>query len=151
MMPTPWSGFVPSRPPRSASGSRLPSTMGRSGRMNSKASLIRCWPRPPCASATCRLVSWTARSAPRAGTSGRRVGRWRSTVSRLASPLTGSDEWLRYEGITLVTPLWRGAYAVELDTWGGAGRLRAFDLRLYGETVDQWLLPTGVVAEDVRP
>jgi len=72
-------------------------------------------------------------------------------VSRLASPLTGSDEWLRYEGITLVTPLWRGAYAVELDTWGGAGRLRAFDLRLYGETVDQWLLPTGVVAEDVRP
>jgi hypothetical protein len=72
------------------------------------------------------------------------VGRWRSTVKRLAAPLTGSDEWLRYEGITLVTALWRGAYAVELDVHGDTGRLHAFSLRLYDEAADEWLLRTGV-------
>jgi hypothetical protein len=72
------------------------------------------------------------------------VGRWRSTVSRLASPLSGSDEWLYYEGITLVHALWRGAFAVELDVSGEAGRLRAFSLRLYDETAGEWLLRTGV-------
>lgn len=72
------------------------------------------------------------------------VGRWRSKVSRLAAPLSGSDEWLHYQGITLVWPLWRGAYAGELDVSGDAGGFRAFSLRLYDETADEWLLRTGV-------
>lgn len=72
------------------------------------------------------------------------VGRWTSTVSRLAAPLSGSNEWLHYEGITVVYPLWQGAYAVELDVSGEAGRLRAFSLRLFDEKTDQWLLRTGV-------
>lgn len=62
----------------------------------------------------------------------------------LAAPLSGSGEWLQYEGSTLVWPLWRGAYAGELDVSGDAGRIRAFSLRLYDEIADVWLLRTGV-------
>lgn len=72
------------------------------------------------------------------------VGRWRSTVSRLAAPLTGTDEWLAYEGLTLVYPLWPDAYAVHLDVSGPAGRLQAFSLRLFDVASDEWLLRTGV-------
>jgi hypothetical protein len=72
------------------------------------------------------------------------VGRWTSTVSRLAVPLSGSDEWLHYRGTTIVYPLWAGAYAVELDVSGHAGRLRAFSLRMFDDSSDEWLLRTGV-------
>jgi hypothetical protein len=72
------------------------------------------------------------------------IGRWVSTVRRLAAPLSGSEEWWEYEGLTLVTPLWRGACAVELDASGPKGRLRAFSVRIFDEAAGEWLLRTGV-------
>jgi hypothetical protein len=72
------------------------------------------------------------------------VGHWNSKVRRLAAPLSGSDEWLTYEGTTGVTPLWKGAYAVELDVSGHAGHLHFFSLRFFDKAANEWVLRTGV-------
>jgi hypothetical protein len=69
-------------------------------------------------------------------------GTWRSDVRVLADPLSGSeDEWLRFEGTTVVRPLMdRRANVVELDVTGAAGRIQALNLRLFEPQADRWSL-----------
>src|SRR4051812_41407097 len=44
------------------------------------------------------------------------IGTWRTRLSRLLRPLTGSTEWVRYEGTTVVRKVWNGrANLVELE------------------------------------
>src|SRR5512134_2821548 len=60
------------------------------------------------------------------------IGTWRTRLSRLARPLTGSTSWLHYEGTTVVRKVWDGrANLVELTAEGTAGHLEALSLRLY--------------------
>ncbi len=70
------------------------------------------------------------------------LGRWRSDVRVLADPLSGSeDEWLRFEGTTVVRPLMdRRANVVEFDVRGPAGRIEALNLRLFEPQADRWSL-----------
>jgi hypothetical protein len=70
------------------------------------------------------------------------LGRWRSEVRVLADPLSGSeDEWLRFEGTTVVRPLMdRRANIVEFDVRGPAGRIEALNLRLFEPQADRWSL-----------
>jgi len=70
------------------------------------------------------------------------LGTWRSDVRVLADPLSGSeDEWLRFEGTTVVRPLMdRRANVVELDVTGAAGRIQALNLRLFEPQADRWSL-----------
>jgi hypothetical protein len=70
------------------------------------------------------------------------LGRWRSDVRVLADPLSGSeDEWLRFEGTTVVRPLMdRRANIVEFDVRGPAGRIEALNLRLFEPQADRWSL-----------
>lgn len=69
------------------------------------------------------------------------IGSWRTTLSRLAAPLTGSTTWVEYEGTTTVTPIWGGnANLVELLVDGPAGRIEALSLRLYDPATRQWSL-----------
>lgn len=66
-------------------------------------------------------------------------GSWRATVDRLADPLTGSDEWVEYEGLSVVRPVWDGqANLGELDLEGAGGRIRGLTLRLYDPAALQW-------------
>ena len=59
----------------------------------------------------------------------------------LADPLSGSEEWLRFTGTTVVRPLAdRRANVVELDVTGPAGRIEALNLRLYEPQADRWSL-----------
>ena len=69
-------------------------------------------------------------------------GTWRADVRVLADPLSGSeDEWLRFEGTTVVRPLMdRRANVVELDVTGAAGRIQALNLRLFEPQADRWSL-----------
>jgi len=69
-------------------------------------------------------------------------GTWRSDVRVLADPLSGSeDEWVRFEGTTVVRPLMdRRANVVELDVTGAAGRIQALNLRLFEPQADRWSL-----------
>jgi hypothetical protein len=68
-------------------------------------------------------------------------GAWKTHVKRRLRPLTGSQEWVEYEGTTTVTKVWNGrANLVELDVTGPAGRIEALSLRLYNPEARQWSL-----------
>jgi BNR/Asp-box repeat protein len=68
-------------------------------------------------------------------------GTWKTHLSRLQRPLTGSSGWVGYEGTTTVRKVWNGgANLVELDVEGPAGRIEGLSLRLYNPRARQWSL-----------
>jgi hypothetical protein len=69
------------------------------------------------------------------------IGTWRTRLSRLVRPLTGSTTWVSYEGTTVVRKVWDGrANLVELEVDGSAGHLEALSLRLYDPESRRWSL-----------
>lgn len=80
------------------------------------------------------------------------VGTWATELSRLLSPLSGSNEWVEYRGTTVVRPVWDGlANLVELDVSGSAGRILALSLRLYDPAARLWSLHTASVGGRMSP
>jgi hypothetical protein len=69
------------------------------------------------------------------------VGTWKTHLKRRLRPLTGSNEWVEYEGTSVVRKVWNGrANLVELDVSGPAGRIEGLSLRLYNPESQQWSL-----------
>src|SRR5262245_41895123 len=69
------------------------------------------------------------------------IGTWKTRVSRLDRPLTGSKTWVTYEGTSVVRKVMDGrANLVELDVAGPAGRIEGVSLRLYHPQTRQWSL-----------
>ncbi|MGH7599141.1 MAG: hypothetical protein ACREOI_22525 [bacterium] len=69
------------------------------------------------------------------------IGTWKTQLSRLLHPLTGSTTWVEYTGTTVVRKVWDGrANLVELDVNGPAGRIEGLSLRLYNPESRQWSL-----------
>lgn len=69
------------------------------------------------------------------------IGTWKTHLSRLLHPLTGSTTWTEYEGTTVVRTIWNGrANFVELDVDGPAGHIEGLNLRLYSPQSHQWSL-----------
>jgi|SRR5687768_11400824 hypothetical protein len=74
-------------------------------------------------------------------------GTWKTHIKRRLRPLSGSQEWVEYEGTTTVRKVWNGrANLVELDVTGPAGRIEALSLRLYNPETRQWSLNFSNVA-----
>ena len=68
-------------------------------------------------------------------------GRWKTHVSRLLHPLTGSKTWAEYDGISIVRKVWNGrASLFELEVSGPAGHIEGLGLRLYNPQSHQWSL-----------
>lgn len=68
-------------------------------------------------------------------------GTWNTRLRRLGAPLSGSRQWLEYEGTSIVRPLLDGrANIVELAVEGPAGRIEGASLRLYDPQARQWSL-----------
>jgi hypothetical protein len=68
-------------------------------------------------------------------------GTWKTHVTRLAHPLSGSKVWTDYDGVSTVTKVWDGkASLFELEVQGLAGRIEGVGLRLYNRTSHQWNL-----------
>ena len=68
-------------------------------------------------------------------------GTWKTHVSRLVHPLTGSKQWVEYDGTSVVSKLWNGrASLFELDVSGPAGHIEGVGLRLYNPETHQWSL-----------
>jgi hypothetical protein len=62
-------------------------------------------------------------------------------VSRLTHPLSGSKEWVEYDGTSIVNKVWNGrASLFELDVSGPAGHIEGVGLRLYNPETNQWSL-----------
>jgi hypothetical protein len=69
------------------------------------------------------------------------IGTWKTHLSRLLHPLTGSNTWVEYEGTTIVQKIWDGrANLVELKADGPAGHFEGLSLRLYSPQSHQWNL-----------
>jgi hypothetical protein len=69
------------------------------------------------------------------------IGNWKTKLRRLVNPLSGSTEWVEYEGTSVVSKIWGGrANLVELDVKGPTGRIEALSLRLYNPSSKQWSL-----------
>jgi hypothetical protein len=69
------------------------------------------------------------------------IGTWKSHLSRLLHPLTGSTVWVEYDGTSVVRKVWNGrANLVELEVAGPAGHIEALSLRLYNPESHQWSL-----------
>ena len=69
------------------------------------------------------------------------IGTWKTRLTRLERPLSGSTTWLEYTGTTVVSKVWNGkANLVELDAKGPAGGIEALSLRLYNPASRQWSL-----------
>lgn len=68
-------------------------------------------------------------------------GKWRTQLKRLKHPLSGSTEWVEYEGSSIVTKIWDGkANILELNVTGTEGSIQALSLRLYKPSTKQWTL-----------
>ena len=69
------------------------------------------------------------------------IGTWRTHLSRLQRPLSGSKTWVEYEGTSVVREVWNGrANLLELDVAGSSGRIEGLSLRLYNPESRQWSL-----------
>src|SRR4030095_5025679 len=69
------------------------------------------------------------------------IGTWKTHLSRLLHPLTGSTTWVEYEGTSVVRKVWNGrANLVELVADGPAGHFEGLNLRLYNPQSRQWNL-----------
>ena len=68
-------------------------------------------------------------------------GTWKTHVSRLENPLTGSKTWDQYDGVSVVRKVWSGRASIfELEAQGPAGHLEGVGLRLYDPQSHQWSL-----------
>jgi hypothetical protein len=71
------------------------------------------------------------------------IGTWKTHLSRLVHPLTGSNTWLTLEGVTVVRKIWDGkANLAELDVETPKGHVQVLSLRLYNPEARQWSLNT---------
>lgn len=69
------------------------------------------------------------------------IGTWKTHLRRLVHPLTNSNNWVEYEGTTVVRKVWNGkANLVELAADGPAGHFEGLNLRLYNPQSHQWSL-----------
>jgi hypothetical protein len=69
------------------------------------------------------------------------IGNWKTHLRRLQKPLSGSNQWVEYDGTSVVRKIWNGrANLVELDVEGPAGHLQGLSLRLYDPQSRQWSL-----------
>src|SRR4029077_12338338 len=60
------------------------------------------------------------------------IGTWKYHLSRLDHPLTGSKNWIEYEGTGVCRPILNGAAQIdEFDATGPTGRIQGLTLRLY--------------------
>ncbi len=68
-------------------------------------------------------------------------GLWKTYLKRRLRPLTGSNEWVEYEGTSEVRKVWDGrSNLLELDVQGPAGRIQGASWRLYNPEARQWSL-----------
>lgn len=113
-----------------------------------RSSLVTCclliaWPSTDVDAQTGDTKPAAAASQPRDGQHDFdwEIGTWKTRLSRRLRPLTGSKEWVEYEGTSVVSKVWGGrANLVELDVTGPAGRIEALSLRLYNPESRQWSL-----------
>jgi len=66
-------------------------------------------------------------------------GTWKIHLKRLLHPLTGSQTWTEFDGISYTQKVWDGRANLEqFETSGSAGQIEGMTLRLYSPESHQW-------------
>ena len=69
------------------------------------------------------------------------LGTWKIHLKRLKKPLTGSSEWIEFDGTSETRKVWEGRSQLEeFETDGPAGHIEGLTLRLYNPQTRQWSL-----------
>ena len=69
------------------------------------------------------------------------IGAWKTHLKRRLHALSGTNEWVEYDGTTIVRKVWGGrSNLVELDVTGAAGHIEGASWRLYNPETHQWSL-----------
>jgi hypothetical protein len=69
------------------------------------------------------------------------IGTWKTHLKRRLHPLSGTNEWVEYDGTTVVRKVWDGkSNLVELEVDGKAGHIEGASWRLYNPEARQWSL-----------
>jgi len=69
------------------------------------------------------------------------IGTWKTHLKRRLHPLTGTNEWVEYDGSTVVRKVWHGkSNLVELEVDGKPGHIEGASWRLYNAEARQWSL-----------
>ncbi|HUO13643.1 MAG TPA: hypothetical protein VMX38_01555 [Verrucomicrobiae bacterium] len=68
-------------------------------------------------------------------------GSWKAHLRRLVHPLSGSNEWVDYEGTSVVRKLWNGRANIgEFEVGNATAHIEGLTLRLYNPQARQWRL-----------
>jgi hypothetical protein len=69
------------------------------------------------------------------------VGHWHIHLKRRLHPLTGSNQWVEFDGTSTTRFLWHGAAQIEqFETDGAGGHIEGLTLRTYNPATHQWRL-----------
>ena len=69
------------------------------------------------------------------------VGTWKAKLKRLKHPLSGSDEWVEFEGTQLTRKIWDGRGTMDefhVDSPETGTKIDGLTLRLYNPDTGQW-------------
>jgi hypothetical protein len=68
-------------------------------------------------------------------------GRWKIHLKRLIHPLSGSKEWIEFDGTSVTRKVWDGRAEIEeFETDGAGGHIEGLTLRTYNPQTHQWYL-----------
>jgi len=69
------------------------------------------------------------------------LGSWEKHLKKRLHPLTGSNEWVQFDGTSVTRKVWDGrADLEEFETNGAAGKIEGLTLRTYNPQTHQWSL-----------
>jgi hypothetical protein len=67
------------------------------------------------------------------------IGKWKTHITRLQNPLSGSTAWIKMEGTKIEREIWNGrAHLEEIEANGPAGHMQGLTLFLYDPQTHQW-------------
>lgn len=69
------------------------------------------------------------------------IGKWKIHLKRMLHPLSGSAEWVEFDGTSTTRSLWGGGADIEeFETTNGKEHVEGLTLRLYDPKAHQWSL-----------
>ncbi len=69
------------------------------------------------------------------------LGSWKIHLKKRLHPLTGSNQWIEFDGTSVTRKVWDGRSQLEeFETDGAAGHIEGLTLRLYNPQSHQWSL-----------
>jgi hypothetical protein len=73
------------------------------------------------------------------------IGTWKTHISRLLHPLTGSSTWVQLEGSVVVRKVWDGRASLEeIEADSSTGHFEGLTLFLYNPQSHQWSMNFGL-------